>query len=307
MFYSVARDIELKEGIPPTISVFTSSATIPERSVRDLCSDHQSATFVWFQLLVDVIRQLPHTTTDKEEMFVFLREYFHDNIAEQGKLNCFINDYISTEAVHWYTKPGFLFQVLNRAFRTQNIDNIFKLRYFLQDLYNQLESEYVEQRDWLETVTVYRGQLMYQDEFDALLKNSTTGSLIAFNSFLSTTYYKHVASIFAGSEANTSNNEISVIFTIILNLKKSKLPLVNITHLSSVQSENETLVAMGSVFKIDQIVEDKQEKCWNVYLTFNEEVNERLSAMINYLKEEMGKESTLMILGRFLGKFLSIE
>ena len=130
LFYALARDIELKDGIPPPITVFTYNATTSERSVRDLCSDHQSATFIWFQLLVEVIRGLPHTPTDKQEMIDFLREYFHDCIVEQRQLDCFVNEYNSTEAIQWYTKSGFTFRVLNRALRTQNIDNtLFLLAY----------------------------------------------------------------------------------------------------------------------------------------------------------------------------------
>ncbi|CAF1293531.1 unnamed protein product [Rotaria sordida] len=58
---------------------------------------------------------------------------------------------------------------------------------------------------------------------------------------------------------------------------------------------------MGCVFRIDKIEENQQEKLWYVHLTLNEEVNQRLSAVIDYLKKEVDNESTLMILGRFLG------
>ncbi|CAF3841271.1 unnamed protein product [Rotaria sp. Silwood1] len=300
LFISLVRDIELEQGIPPAMTYFTSNTLTTERSLRDLCSDHQSATFVWHQLLIDVIRQLPRKLSDKEEMIDFLRSYFQDDIVQQQHIDEFIAKYESKDAIRWYTKPEFLFRVLNRAFRTQNIDNIFTLRYFLQDLYHQLENEYQTQREWLESVIVHRGQLMYQDDFDALLKNSEQGNLIAFNSFLSTTFDLDVASVFAGSNTNTNPNEIPVIFQLVLNLEQSKLPIVNITHFSSVRSENETLIAMGSVFRIDQITEDKENRVWHVELTLNDEVSERLSSMIRYLKEQTGNQSTLIVLGRFL-------
>jgi hypothetical protein len=56
LFYCVARNIEAHDDIPPEINVFTFSTTISERSVRDLYSDHQSTTLVWFLLLVEIIR-----------------------------------------------------------------------------------------------------------------------------------------------------------------------------------------------------------------------------------------------------------
>ncbi|CAF2701766.1 unnamed protein product [Rotaria sp. Silwood2] len=303
LFISLVRDIELEQGIPPAMTYFTSNILTTEKSLRDLCSDHQSATFVWHQLLIDVIRQLPQKLNDKEEMVDFLRIYFKGNAVQQQQINQFIVEYKSTDAIRWYTKPGFLFQVLNRAFRTQNIDNIFKLRYFLQDLYHQLENEHQVQREMLEFVTVYRGQLMYQHDFNALLKNSKNRNLIAFNSFLSTTYEPDVASTLAGCNSNTNPNEFPVIFRFILNLEHSKLPIVNIRHMSLVPDENETLIAMGSIFRIDQINENKETRVWHVDLTWNDEIDERLSSMIRYLKEQMDNQSTLMVLGRFLGEF----
>lgn len=301
LYNAITRDIELKEGIPCTLSIFTSDSTTFERSVRDLCSDHQSATFVWFQLLIEVIRQLPHTIIAKEEMIIFLNEYFHDSPRQQDQLIQFSNEYQSTDAILWYTKPAFLFQVLNRAFRTQNIDNIFKLRYFLQDLYNQMEREYLEQRDYLDSITVYRGQLTSEDDFHIL----TRGSLIAFNSFLSTTLNESTASIFAGSQTNINSDEVSILFQMKLISDQSSLPYASIAHLSAVRAEDEFLVAMGSVFQIDQIIENQKEKYWKVSLTLNKEVNERLTTMIKQLKEEIGNNSTLMVLGRLLGKFVS--
>jgi hypothetical protein len=56
--------------------------------------------------------------------------------------------------------------------------------------------------------------------------------------------------IFAESQTDTSINKISVLFTIILNLEKSRWPLVYIAHLSAVRGEEETLVAMGSVLEL---------------------------------------------------------
>lgn len=90
LFISLTRDIELIQDTLPPITVFMYNSNIHERSLRDLCSDHQSATFVWFQLLVDVIRELPQSSHDKEEMIEFCRTYFHNNAIEQGKVEQFL-------------------------------------------------------------------------------------------------------------------------------------------------------------------------------------------------------------------------
>jgi hypothetical protein len=114
LIYSAAWDIELKKAIPPTISVFS----------YDYFRAILTLSLFWSSI------------HNKEEMFIFLREYFDGNTSEQEQCNSFVNEYSWIEEIDRYMKRGRLFQIGNRACRIENIDNIFKFRYSLQDLCN---------------------------------------------------------------------------------------------------------------------------------------------------------------------------
>ncbi|CAF4824002.1 unnamed protein product, partial [Rotaria sp. Silwood2] len=62
-------------------------------------------------------------------------------------------------------------------------------------------------------MTLYRGQSMTTEEFDALQRS--TNQLIAVNTFLSTTTDREAASIFSGEDSSYSGL-ISVVFEILV-------------------------------------------------------------------------------------------
>jgi hypothetical protein len=71
---------------------------------------------------------------------------------------------------HISTRDCFLFRLINRAFRTRNIDNVFKFRYFFLDLQQQLTHLYQSQKKSLPLQTVYRGQIISANEIQKLKK-----------------------------------------------------------------------------------------------------------------------------------------
>ncbi len=114
-----------------------------------------------------------------------------NNKIEEKKINDFANDYTPKSAVAWYTRDSFLYRLLNEALRTENIDDIFKYRFFIADLYqqlNELHTDCIQKRSvYNENVilTVYRGQSMYAMELKKIQDN--IGGFISINTFFSTT------------------------------------------------------------------------------------------------------------------------
>jgi hypothetical protein len=46
----------------------------------------------------------------------------------------------------WYTRDSFLYRVVNMALRSKNIVIIWKFRFIIQDIYQQLEALHEKQR-----------------------------------------------------------------------------------------------------------------------------------------------------------------
>ncbi|CAF4391115.1 unnamed protein product [Rotaria magnacalcarata] len=161
------------------------------------------------------------------------RLYCQGNEVELHKIDLFENNYHSDNAIHEYTKDTFLYRILNRALRTEDMGTILDFRYFIVDLYNQL---YKVQTDFDHysfvvseghKLTVYRGQFMSMKELNQLKRN--IGRYIIIQTFLSTTLSSDIALLYAGHESQNSLYE-SVLFVIDIDIQQNirKRPLANI-------------------------------------------------------------------------------
>lgn len=111
-----------------------------EKSTRDL--SRESAEFLWFQILKDVLLKMPHTSNAKEEMLSRCRDYYRGNKRQLENIDKFERTYDSTKAIEWYTSTTFIFKLVNKALRTENIDLLYLFRFYFVDLCKMLKQEY---------------------------------------------------------------------------------------------------------------------------------------------------------------------
>jgi hypothetical protein len=116
-------------------------------STKDL--SEESASFIWFALLKDVLIHLPryehHITTEHDEatakrnMIHHLRDFHIDNSIQLEKVDEFEEYYDCKEmAVYLYSKNASIHQPVNAALRTKDIDALIKYRYFISHLCSDL-------------------------------------------------------------------------------------------------------------------------------------------------------------------------
>jgi hypothetical protein len=96
-----------------------------------------------------------------------LLDYFQpENKSDQETLKEFDESYRRDQSIDWYTRETCIYKILNKALRTQNIDQIVPFRIFIGDLNQQLSVEhelFLQQQKTL-SIEVYRGQLISVDE-----------------------------------------------------------------------------------------------------------------------------------------------
>jgi hypothetical protein len=80
--------------------------------------------------------------------------------------------------------------MLNKALRTQDIEVIMRMKYFIRDFHRRIE-ELHSQSDNLHPFIVYRGQAVSDDEFEKLKKSKEY--LLSFNNFLWASIVKDVS------------------------------------------------------------------------------------------------------------------
>ncbi|CAF3000832.1 unnamed protein product [Rotaria sp. Silwood2] len=213
-----------------------------------------------------------------------MRERFARNESQIIKIDEFDVKYCADEAIQWYTQDTFLYRELNKAIRTPDFDVSFAFRFYIRDIYKQLEKLYKEQESYLHTWKFYRGQLMQTREVERL----TAGKIISVNSFFSTSMNKEVAIKYAGPPEESSGL-VGVLFEIEVKTyqpPKNK-PYAYISNCGS--EEEEVLFMLGTVFRLKERKYDESKHLWNFALELCGEEDEDLKAAEISGEEEINK------------------
>ncbi|CAF4155923.1 unnamed protein product [Didymodactylos carnosus] len=297
LLIQIAEDAKVLSKHMMPMNVFSLSHN--EKSIRDL--DKESTVFMWNQLLMDVLLRMPKSDESKTELLTECESYYRDNDKELEKINDFRLNYSSDAALSWYTRDSFVYRLLNKALRTRDIDIIFKFRFFIADLYRQLQKEHSKFMESCTNgecfLTVYRGQHLKADELQELKDN--VGRLISMNTFISTTYKKDVASLLAGDGSLSPILE-SILFEIRINTNIDTKPYANIKELSFIKDEDEVLFSIGTIFRIESVEKQTETKIWDVKLILNSDDDEQMKVLSKQISEEADGGSDLNMLGFLL-------
>lgn len=79
-----------------------------EKATRDLSKE--AGSFLFFQLIKTVIKNLPRTAESKTSMITTCRNYYRGNAVELKNINEFEQTYKSADAIPWYTKETFVYK-----------------------------------------------------------------------------------------------------------------------------------------------------------------------------------------------------
>ena len=116
------------------------------RSIADL--QISKVDFQWKQTLIDILVEIPAPPM-KNTYQDLINEWrlVYENNAEQTKaIDEFEATYDPSMALQWYTRGTFFFKMVNMALRTENIVVIWRLRFYIQDLHEQLKQLHQGQR-----------------------------------------------------------------------------------------------------------------------------------------------------------------
>ena len=138
-------------------------------SVTSKDLDRLEPSFMYTQLLKEILLDMEYDDKAKTELVEFCREQFHDNPHELQIIDEFERDYHAHTPIWWYTCECFTYQMLNRALRIQDVEIIIKMGFFLRDVHRHIE-ELHSQIEQNNIITVYRGKSMSNADFDEIKK-----------------------------------------------------------------------------------------------------------------------------------------
>jgi tetratricopeptide (TPR) repeat protein len=249
--------------------------------------DELDQSFMYTQILKEILLTIDFQQTHIDEFLTYCREQFVGNITRLRDVDKLEKEYHHHQPIWWYTSDCFLYSMLNQALRTMEVDLIIRIGFFMRALHrhvDQLHSEQYRGQNHSESFTVFRGQGLSQADFDQLMK--TSGGLISFNCFLSTSLDELVSTAFAESN-QYDPNLIGILFKITVNPSISSTPFSYVTDGSYYTSEEEILFSMHSVFRIGQVKQiDGNNRLYQVELTLTSDSDPQLHALTERIREE---------------------
>ncbi|CAF1391516.1 unnamed protein product [Adineta steineri] len=275
------------------MNIYSTQNTTDVSEERDL----RNAAFMYFQVLINILLDITsnRNPSAKKDLLDHFKHIYEGSTAEERIIQELENNYRDEEAIRWYTRPTFLYNTLNKALRDFDFEVLFALRFLINDLQRQLaiaHETYLTSYE-LENpiITVYRGQNISVADLNYLHQN--IGQFVAMQSFLSTSFDRAVASFFAQAAAPTTDEITCILFefhldTRIMNTK----PYANIKHLSYFRDEEELLIMLGTIFRIEQVEYNELEKTWIANLSLCSEDDYELKELVKHLKNETGEGIT---------------
>jgi tetratricopeptide (TPR) repeat protein len=207
------------------------------------------------------------------DMVSLCRAYYIRNNVELKSINDFETSYRPTEAIHYYTKYSFVFRQINRAFRCEDIELIFKFRVYITDLHQDIVQRATSKLISYSYVRLYRGKKLSIIDLQQLYDNKN--KLISINGFLSTTEDIEIAKIFAGVGHRQEGYESAVFKLCIDENTMTRSPFADIRKDSIHQDELEVLFTIGSVWLLEKM--EQIDDYWMIELQSCSDLDSRLT------------------------------
>ncbi|CAF1358255.1 unnamed protein product [Adineta ricciae] len=279
-----------------------------EKATRDLT--RETGSFLFFQLFKTALLSMTKTEQAKTMMISKCRDYYRGNEAELANITEFEETYESSEAIPWYTRESFVYKLINKALRTEDVDALYHFRYYIVDLCVELDKNFQELKATRTdpVLHLYRGFKASREEIRNFENN--IGNLISTNGFLSTSNERQVAYGFATKPVNRPNLqrvlfEYKVDITVV-----KKIIVADIRKYSDFPEEAEMLVDLGASFQIDSCTYSEEEDLWFVTASASDQGAAAAEEYIEYQKAKMAESNMVLMFGHLLvemGEYIKAE
>lgn len=259
-------------------------------------------------MFLEILIMTPHNSPKaKSQLLKECRKLCRYNTQQLCEIKRFEETYRSQDAIQWYTKPCFLFRIVNNVLRSQNPYYLYMFRYYIFDLSASLKCARPSAGDRLR---LYRGAKIFRDEVEKL----NVDSLVAVNGFFSTSLNRRVAEAFirvcpiSGKSASLGRNENIqfVIYEIDIDFQGSlDLVVAHACTQSYVRDEEEMIFDLGTTFVITHICYDEEHFFWKIQMTYSSEVALLAQEYNSYIHERLKEFNAEILFGRILSTNLA--
>jgi tetratricopeptide (TPR) repeat protein len=288
----------LMEYLHQTINLLEKQAKIftlfdqRQSTSRDVSKD--SASFLWHQMLLRVLQQMPQDEQSKQDMLDKCENYYQFEKTQRKMIEKIQKKYTQMGPIEWYKSDCFLHKLINRALRSENIELLYSFRFFIIDLCLAIENNRLNDGGCLK---LYRGQTISVEELEKFKQN--IGNIISVNGFFSTTRDINVALAFTSS-AITTNNFKSVLFEICADPSLKTTVFADVGDYCQPGDEQEILFNLNSLFEILAVTFNSKYQMWVIQLQTTDKGPAIIEENLKSIEEGMNYHSPIIYFGRLL-------
>jgi tetratricopeptide (TPR) repeat protein len=274
--------------------------------MRNLKEDQ--ARFLWlFQCHNFMINLLDDDNKKaKEEMIAYCRQEFKDNKSKSAidHFNKESFDDNAKNALWWYSQNTFIYKCTNTVLRKENISHVYSHRYIIKLLCRQLtelHEKFVHEYKKSEKETslhLYRGA--YWRLCDIQLLQNNINDLISLNGFVSASRLEGIAIDFIRNRRKEGCETVLIKIDIDMTNKHS-VAFADISKFSQSPGEEEVLLSIGSVFRVETVDFDDKEQFHVIHLSLSR--NDQLT-VIKYIEHTYAKNVDTADQSVLFGKLL---
>jgi tetratricopeptide (TPR) repeat protein len=305
---SLETELKYYHARSPALNFFAQK----QSAIRDLTYD--AASFLWFQLLQKVLMKTKYDANDMKQMLNYCRQHLARETQQQKfffEIAEFERTYKSTDAINWYTRQSFVYKLINRALRTEDVEALYIFRFYISDLCRQLANEHNTfriQNEKSPIIKLYRGCRMHREELKKL--QDTKDDLTSMNGFVSTSREKWVANQFLLHNSRRRNDVENVLWIIETDTRMDDIIFAYVAPFSQHSEEEEVIFNIGSVFRIKKITLDEETNIWHVEATATNAGSRAVSEYMELIRNELNETSEKVIFGTLLmdmGKYVTAQ
>lgn len=310
----MVKDVELCEL---DLLVITTAAPPSTEENNSPSAKKQEASFLYAQLKREILYRLKFENNAKNELIEFCRLYYSNNAEQLRMIDDFEANYRPQKALWWLTRQCFIQRVLQRMQRTFEIDILYKLGFLLKHAHTQL-TIFQENNSFSteNTLIVHRGKTMFNEKFNALVRNNCHG-LLSFGNFCTAYTDKENEMEFVQRRLIALPKAVGVMFEIYVDptVRSVRSPFASLDKIQNNDQieKNGILFGVGAVFRIDSIEECLDESAmniWNVKLTIIADDDPQLLRIVAPLRSSEVHANPLSIVGKLfmeMGEFTQAE
>ncbi|CAF3417209.1 unnamed protein product [Rotaria socialis] len=289
LFEHLTQDIRVAEATTSPISVLNPTLI----SFKDL--NTLDCSFIFSHLFKNIMLEFNDNVQLQQHFIGFCREKYAKNKGELKIINEFDEHYQNHSPIWWYTRECFLSKMLDKAMRMQDIDILFKMKFFLRDLHQQIEQLHSTMPTNIFHV-LYRGQGLFNEQFE-ILKTNIHGTLSFNNFFLANS--SHDISLRFAQHSLDRDNIVAVIFEIHIDPSIRSTPFISLDGIGYFPTETDILFSLHSIFRI-QDVEYMNNRIWNIRLALISDNDPHLRSLTHFIQTEIQGFNSMHCLGSFM-------